>query len=155
MIVQFEWILIGAFQEGRQWGRGRSGGQVRDEYRTDYDPGRGGYGKLVQQELEVQRQLVDYGAGSLGSFPPVMPPPHYGRRGGGQNYGGSNRQGRADYQRKRNREDDRQPRESSKRTSDPESRRNFDPDSRPEKNPRFRESTNSDDEEEDDRQQRP
>ncbi|XP_010694058.2 nuclear cap-binding protein subunit 2-like [Beta vulgaris subsp. vulgaris] len=26
------------FQEGRQWGRGRSGGQVRDEYRTDYDP---------------------------------------------------------------------------------------------------------------------
>lgn len=37
----------------------------------------------------------------------------------------------ADYQRKRNREDDRQPRESSKRTSDPESRRNFDPDSRP------------------------
>ncbi|KAJ6377698.1 hypothetical protein OIU78_028010 [Salix suchowensis] len=148
--VDFDW----GFQEGRQWGRGRSGGQVRDEYRTDYDPGRGGYGKLVQQELEVQRQLVDYGAGSLGSFPPVMPPPHYGRRGGGQNYGGSNRQGR-DYQRKRNREDDRQPRESSKRTSDPESRRNFDPDSRPEKNPRFRESANSDDEEEDDRQQRP
>lgn len=40
--------------------------------------------------------------------------------------------GEADYlQRKRNREDDRQPRESSKRTSDHESRRNFDPDSRP------------------------
>ncbi|KAL9377460.1 hypothetical protein Peur_028795 [Populus x canadensis] len=174
--VDFDW----GFQEGRQWGRGRSGGQVRDEYRTDYDPGRGGYGKLVQRELEVQRQLVDYGAGSLGSFPAVMPPPHFGRRGGGQNYGSSNRQGRecgpglylilldvviincdclsgeADYlQRKRNREDDRQPRESSKRTSDHESRRNFDPDSRPEKNPRFRESTNSDDEEEDDRQQRP
>jgi hypothetical protein len=37
---------------------------------------RGGYGKLVQRELEVQRQLVDYGAGSLGSFPAVMPPPH-------------------------------------------------------------------------------
>lgn len=30
---------------GRQYGRGRSGGQVRDEYREDYDPGRGGYGK--------------------------------------------------------------------------------------------------------------
>ncbi|XP_011047689.1 PREDICTED: nuclear cap-binding protein subunit 2-like [Populus euphratica] len=149
--VDFDW----GFQEGRQWGRGRSGGQVRDEYRTDYDPGRGGYGKLVQRELEVQRQLVDYGAGSLGSFPAVMPPPHYGRRGGGQNYGSSNRQGRDYLQRKRNREDDRQPRESSKRTSDHESRRNFDPDSRPEKNPRFRESTNSDDEEEDDRQQRP
>lgn len=35
---------------------------------------RGGYGKLVQRELEAQRQLVDYGGGSLGSFPPVMPP---------------------------------------------------------------------------------
>ncbi|MBA0649065.1 hypothetical protein Goklo_016676 [Gossypium klotzschianum] len=32
--VDFDW----GFVEGRQWGRGRSGGQVRDEYRTDYDP---------------------------------------------------------------------------------------------------------------------
>jgi nuclear cap-binding protein subunit 2 len=32
------------FSPGRQFGRGRSGGQVRDEYRTDYDPGRGGFG---------------------------------------------------------------------------------------------------------------
>ncbi|CAN6572949.1 unnamed protein product [Malus baccata var. baccata] len=70
--VDFDW----GFQEGRQWGRGRSGGQVRDEYRTDYDPDilLGGYGKLVQKELEAQRSLVDYGTGSLGSFPPVMPP---------------------------------------------------------------------------------
>lgn len=28
---------------------------------------------MVQKELEAQRELVDYGAGSLGSFPPVMP----------------------------------------------------------------------------------
>ncbi|KAH8484492.1 hypothetical protein H0E87_028817 [Populus deltoides] len=124
--VDFDW----GFQEGRQWGRGRSGGQVRDEYRTDYDPGRGGYGKLVQQELEAQRQLVDYGTGSLGSFPPVMPPPHYGRRGGVHNHGGSLRQSGDYHHRKRHREDDRPPRESSKRTSDHESRRNFDPDSR-------------------------
>ncbi|KAJ0112784.1 hypothetical protein Patl1_02322 [Pistacia atlantica] len=76
--VDFDW----GFQEGRQWGRGRSGGQVRDEYRTDYDPdillvtycnSVGGYGKLVQRELEAQRQLVDYGTGSLNSFQPVMP----------------------------------------------------------------------------------
>ncbi|KAL9531985.1 Nuclear cap-binding protein subunit [Sphaerulina musiva] len=33
------------FSEGRQYGRGRSGGQVRDEYREEYDPGRGGFGK--------------------------------------------------------------------------------------------------------------
>ncbi|KAJ6420462.1 hypothetical protein OIU84_027907 [Salix udensis] len=148
--VDFDW----GFQEGRQWGRGRSGGQVRDEYRTDYDPGRGGYGKLVQQELEAQRQLVDYGTGSLGSFPPVMPPPHYGRR-GGHNQGGSHPQSRDYHHRKRHREDDRPPRESSKRTLDHESRRNFDPNSRLEKNPRFRESANSDDEEEDDGKQRP
>ena len=41
--VDFDW----GFQEGRQYGRGKSGGQVRDEYRTDFDQGRGGYGKLV------------------------------------------------------------------------------------------------------------
>ena len=28
--------------------------QVRDEYRTDYDSGRGGYGKLVKQKLQIQ-----------------------------------------------------------------------------------------------------
>mmetsp|Transcript_14058 Transcript_14058/g.42893 ORF Transcript_14058/g.42893 Transcript_14058/m.42893 type:complete len:177 (-) Transcript_14058:295-825(-) len=38
----------GGFVEGRQYGRGRSGGQVRDEYRADFDAGRGGWGKLVE-----------------------------------------------------------------------------------------------------------
>ncbi|KAB0361633.1 hypothetical protein FD754_005789 [Muntiacus muntjak] len=38
------------FKEGRQYGRGRSGGQVRDEYRQDYDAGRGGYGKLAPNQ---------------------------------------------------------------------------------------------------------
>ncbi|EKG14739.1 hypothetical protein MPH_08014 [Macrophomina phaseolina MS6] len=33
------------FAEGRQYGRGKSGGQVRDEYRDEYDPGRGGWGR--------------------------------------------------------------------------------------------------------------
>lgn len=32
------------FKEGRQFGRGRTGGQVRDEFRDDYDEGRGGWG---------------------------------------------------------------------------------------------------------------
>ncbi|XP_065876644.1 nuclear cap-binding protein subunit 2 [Euphorbia lathyris] len=145
--VDFDW----GFQEGRQWGRGRSGGQVRDEYRTDYDPGRGGYGKLVQRELE-ERQLVDYGAGSLGNYAPVMQP-HYGRHGGNHGHGGYNRQGR-DYHRKRQRDDDRHAHEPPRRNADHESRRNSDPDSRPEKNPRFRESGDSDEEEEDDRKGR-
>ncbi|KXJ97473.1 hypothetical protein Micbo1qcDRAFT_143061 [Microdochium bolleyi] len=38
------------FEEGRQYGRGKSGGQVRDEYRDDYDEGRGGLGRAVQSE---------------------------------------------------------------------------------------------------------
>ncbi|GAB2234711.1 hypothetical protein Droror1_Dr00003976 [Drosera rotundifolia] len=157
--VDFDW----GFQEGRQWGRGRSGGQVRDEYRTDYDPDilmPGGYGKLVQKELEAQRDLVDYGTGSLGSFQPAMPS-NYGRHGGGYQ-GGSHRQGR-DYHRKRyrdddrrdygRRDDDRRDAEISKRP-EREARRNSDSESRPEKNPRFRESGDSDEEEDDDRKRR-
>jgi len=35
------------FVEGRQYGRGKTGGQVRDEVRLDYDADRGGYGKRL------------------------------------------------------------------------------------------------------------
>ncbi|VDP47366.1 unnamed protein product [Heligmosomoides polygyrus] len=35
------------FEEGRQYGRGMHGGQVRDEYRDKYDPNRGGFGQMV------------------------------------------------------------------------------------------------------------
>ncbi|RYP45169.1 hypothetical protein DL768_008442 [Monosporascus sp. mg162] len=46
------------FEEGRQYGRGKSGGQVRDEYRDDYDEGRGGLGRAIQAERmrESERQ---------------------------------------------------------------------------------------------------
>ncbi|GAX85074.1 hypothetical protein CEUSTIGMA_g12494.t1 [Chlamydomonas eustigma] len=44
--VDHDW----GFVEGRQWGRGRNGGQVRDEFRQDYDPQRGGWGKVKEQE---------------------------------------------------------------------------------------------------------
>ncbi|XP_012373110.1 nuclear cap-binding protein subunit 2 [Octodon degus] len=47
-IIRTDWDA--GFKEGRQHGRGRSGGQVRDEYRQDYDAGRGGYGKLAQKQ---------------------------------------------------------------------------------------------------------
>ncbi|XP_056676847.1 nuclear cap-binding protein subunit 2-like isoform X2 [Monodelphis domestica] len=47
-IIRTDWDA--GFREGRQYGRGRSGGQVRDEYRQDYDAGRGGYGKTVQNQ---------------------------------------------------------------------------------------------------------
>ena len=42
-VIRTDWDA--GFKEGRQFGRGKSGGQVRDEFREDYDPGRGGYGK--------------------------------------------------------------------------------------------------------------
>ncbi|XP_044526840.1 nuclear cap-binding protein subunit 2-like isoform X2 [Gracilinanus agilis] len=45
-IIRTDWDA--GFKEGRQYGRGRSGGQVRDEYRKDYDAGRGGYGKMCK-----------------------------------------------------------------------------------------------------------
>mmetsp|Transcript_43398 Transcript_43398/g.70411 ORF Transcript_43398/g.70411 Transcript_43398/m.70411 type:complete len:257 (-) Transcript_43398:656-1426(-) len=49
-VVRADWDY--GFRDGRQFGRGKSGGQVRDEYRTDYDPGRGGWGKQRAKELE-------------------------------------------------------------------------------------------------------
>lgn len=41
--------------------RGKSGGQVRDEYRDEYDPGRGGYGRAVEQERLKEEE--EYGRG--------------------------------------------------------------------------------------------
>ncbi|KAF2757718.1 nuclear cap binding protein subunit 2 [Pseudovirgaria hyperparasitica] len=45
------------FVEGRQYGRGKSGGQVRDEYREEYDPGRGGYGRALAEDLDQDRDV--------------------------------------------------------------------------------------------------
>lgn len=48
------------YKEGRQFGRGKSGGQVRDEHRQDYDPGRGGWGAQAQRlEVERRRQVEE------------------------------------------------------------------------------------------------
>ncbi|KAM7195717.1 hypothetical protein V8F33_006566 [Rhypophila sp. PSN 637] len=51
------------FEEGRQYGRGKSGGQVRDEYREDYDEGRGGLGRAIQADRlrDTERQDRDDG----------------------------------------------------------------------------------------------
>nr|CAD1844639.1 unnamed protein product [Ananas comosus var. bracteatus] len=113
---------------------------------------RGGYGKLVQRELEAQRQLVDYGTGSLGAFQPPAPS-RYGGMGRDHGQGDSYRHD-ADFRRKRYRDDDRYGPEMSRRKSVFESRRNSDNDSRQEKNPRFRESGDSDEDEDDDRKRR-
>jgi nuclear cap-binding protein subunit 2 len=35
------------FEEGRQFGRGKTGGQLRDDYRLEFDAGRGGWGSSL------------------------------------------------------------------------------------------------------------
>ncbi|EIN07427.1 RNA-binding domain-containing protein [Punctularia strigosozonata HHB-11173 SS5] len=48
------------YRDGRQFGRGKSGGQVRDEHRQDYDPGRGGWGAQAQRaEIERRREVEE------------------------------------------------------------------------------------------------
>jgi len=56
--VDFDW----GFVDGREYGRGKSGGQVRDEYRAYYDSARGGYGKLLREELEAVKAREEGGA---------------------------------------------------------------------------------------------
>lgn len=40
-IIRVDWDI--GFEESRQYGKGKFGGQKRDERRLAYDPGRGGY----------------------------------------------------------------------------------------------------------------
>ena len=72
-IIRTDWDA--GFKEGRQYGRGKSGGQVRDEYRTDYDIGRGGYGKIVNQRMgpDIQQNLMDTNATGIKAGTAVTP----------------------------------------------------------------------------------
>lgn len=47
-IIRCDWDS--GFTEGRQFGRGRAGGQVRDEHRPDFDPARGGWGRVTAMD---------------------------------------------------------------------------------------------------------
>ncbi|XP_059486592.1 nuclear cap-binding protein subunit 2 [Neocloeon triangulifer] len=55
-IIRTDWDA--GFSEGRQYGRGKTGGQVRDEYRTDYDSGRGGFGKNAQPKAATANMFA-------------------------------------------------------------------------------------------------
>lgn len=57
------------FKEGRQFGRGRSGGQVRDEYRQEYDEGRGGWGHMRAKQEEERRKQQDENYEAISSVP--------------------------------------------------------------------------------------
>lgn len=77
--VELDW----GYHPSRRYGRGESGGQVRDEKRLDYDEGRGGYGRAamygaVPDPLAEAPQAADPGTigatfisncGSCGSWP--------------------------------------------------------------------------------------
>mmetsp|Transcript_838 Transcript_838/g.966 ORF Transcript_838/g.966 Transcript_838/m.966 type:complete len:193 (-) Transcript_838:81-659(-) len=54
-IIRTDWDA--GFKKERQYGRGRSGGQVRDEFREDYDAGRGGYGNSAGSETSNKRKF--------------------------------------------------------------------------------------------------
>ncbi|XP_064638986.1 nuclear cap-binding protein subunit 2-like [Lineus longissimus] len=58
-IIRTDWDA--GFKEGRQFGRGKHGGQVRDEYRTDFDSGRGGYGKMVKEKITHSQRFTRAG----------------------------------------------------------------------------------------------
>ncbi|CDF34191.1 Nuclear cap-binding protein subunit, putative [Chondrus crispus] len=59
------------YSPGRQYGRGRSGGQVRDEHRLDYDPGRGGFGKANQTGMSGMDMDGRDGLGPDMGYPPI------------------------------------------------------------------------------------
>jgi nuclear cap-binding protein subunit 2 len=60
--------LDAAFEEGRQYGRGRAGGQIEDDRRTEYDQARGGWGALQQARQERQQQAEKMRAEQTDTF---------------------------------------------------------------------------------------
>lgn len=49
------------FTEGRQWGRAESGGQWRDDFRSNNDPQRGGLGKNLLRTVEGEGKQIYVG----------------------------------------------------------------------------------------------
>ena len=46
-------VLVATERSSRHSWAWRPRSEVRDEYRTDYDGGRGGYGMIMKQKLEI------------------------------------------------------------------------------------------------------
>ena len=53
--VRVDWDA--GFQDGRQFGRGQTGDQWRDDLRDDFDPARGGQGRALLRSLEDGTQI--------------------------------------------------------------------------------------------------
>eukprot|EP00746_Dinoflagellata_sp_MGD_P167424 gnl/MRDRNA2_/MRDRNA2_98023_c0_seq1.p1 gnl/MRDRNA2_/MRDRNA2_98023_c0~~gnl/MRDRNA2_/MRDRNA2_98023_c0_seq1.p1 ORF type:complete len:201 (+),score=39.14 gnl/MRDRNA2_/MRDRNA2_98023_c0_seq1:104-706(+) len=56
--VRVDWDA--GVQEGRQFGRGESGDQWRDDFRSDYDPARGGQGRGLLKRIEGEEDTQVY-----------------------------------------------------------------------------------------------
>ena len=53
------------FEEGRQYGRGKSGGQVRDDYRPNYDSGRVGFGAPLDRPRDRDSAAASAGDAAM------------------------------------------------------------------------------------------
>jgi len=98
-IIRCDWDL--GFEEGRQFGRGKSGGQVRDEFRTYEDPGRG---ELIRQKKDYNDQNRGGDRGDRGNY---RRDNNYRGRGDGNRGGhyGNRDRSRHDYNRNYDRND--------------------------------------------------
>jgi len=134
-VIRTDWDV--GFRDGRQYGRGKAGGQVRDEYRSDYDPGRGGYGKqvtptsspVVEKKTSILSPQASAGASEV---PPTLGASHFNSQ-----FESSEYNWRAAMEGGAKRPRDEQDQSSAKRTKGEE-----------EKNPRFREGKEDSDEDE-------
>ncbi|KAJ3411525.1 Nuclear cap-binding protein subunit 2 [Chytridiales sp. JEL 0842] len=113
----------------RQYGRGRSGGQVRDEFRKEYDAGRGGWAPSRQEyerqlQMREDRQKDTYS--SMGAAP----------EGAQSDYYSSTQKSYSSFKRSRERDED----EDQEGPTDEFGRMR-----RPQHNPRFRETSPDDD----------
>mmetsp|Transcript_58888 Transcript_58888/g.137596 ORF Transcript_58888/g.137596 Transcript_58888/m.137596 type:complete len:242 (-) Transcript_58888:17-742(-) len=57
-VIRVDWDV--GVSEGRQFGRGESGNQWRDDFRTDFDQGRGGEGRNLLRKIEGQPEKQVY-----------------------------------------------------------------------------------------------
>jgi nuclear cap-binding protein subunit 2 len=137
--------LDGGFKQGRQFGRGASGGQIRDERRTDIDFGRGG---VVQQSFLGKRNVSVRESDrndQRGSY-------YSGRKNDTDDFGRNRRDAPApdlSSQLSASRPLPRQPINSREDNAIEMSHERDSDEERPRKNPRFREESEGNDQEDD------
>src|SRR5437764_1410172 len=45
------------FELGRQWGRSKTGGQIKDDFRSNYDADRGGWSAYALKQKQLSEQI--------------------------------------------------------------------------------------------------